>query len=310
MDKARKGASTRKPPVPSDSHAEIDDWMRRLMPDLQPIVKRLDDMIRETLPDAQYAVKWKKAYYGVPDHGWVIEVVAYDVSVNVVFLGGAELRSPPPWETPTGRDYIKSRPGRAGPAGPAKGSTTQVGSQAEMRCSRRRLRGAMCRGVSDICTAERDQSSSPTSSTSPRPRRGSPWRLSEWPTWWLLRPFLRHHRLGARRAAGRHRRGAAFALYQRAADRKPRPVRSGSSPKRAVRPRTDVAVGELPGAGSLRCTRGASTSLGESWGRRARGSRLAGSPRPMSCGGGRHRAVARMDPADCAPSSMAAAGLS
>ena len=40
MDKARKGESTRKPPVPSDSHEEIDDWMKRVMPDLQPIVKR------------------------------------------------------------------------------------------------------------------------------------------------------------------------------------------------------------------------------------------------------------------------------
>jgi hypothetical protein len=107
MDKARKGESTRKPPTPADSHAEIDDWMRRLMPDLQPIVRRLDDMIRETLSGLQYAVKWKKAYYGLPDHGWIIEMVAYDVSVNVVFLGGADFDSPPPLGS-TGRSrYIK-----------------------------------------------------------------------------------------------------------------------------------------------------------------------------------------------------------
>jgi hypothetical protein len=107
MEKMRKGASTRKPPVPSDSHAEIDDWMRRAMPDLQPIVQRLDGMIRDTLPGAHYAVKWKKAYYGVPEHGWVIEMVAYDVSVNVVFLGGADFDSPPPLGDSDRSRYIK-----------------------------------------------------------------------------------------------------------------------------------------------------------------------------------------------------------
>jgi hypothetical protein len=109
MDKARKGTSTRKPPVPSDSHAEIEDWMRRIMPDLQPIVTRLDEMIRKGLTDLQYAIKWKKAYYGVPDHGWVIELVAYDVSVNVVFLGGADFDSPPPLGDTDRSRYIKLR---------------------------------------------------------------------------------------------------------------------------------------------------------------------------------------------------------
>jgi hypothetical protein len=107
MDKARKAATTRRPPVPSDSHAEIGDWMRRVMPDLQPIVKRLDELIRETLPGTQYAVKWKKAYYGLPDHGWIIEMVAYDVSVNVVFFGGADFDPPPPLGTTDRSRYIK-----------------------------------------------------------------------------------------------------------------------------------------------------------------------------------------------------------
>jgi hypothetical protein len=106
MAMERKETSTRKPPVPSDGHEEIDDWMRRTMPDLQPIVQRLDGMIRDTLPDLHYAVKWKKAYYGLPDHGWVIEMVAYDVSVNVVFLGGAEFDSPPDLGSGTSR-YVK-----------------------------------------------------------------------------------------------------------------------------------------------------------------------------------------------------------
>jgi len=107
MDKARKGTSTRKPPVPSPSHAEIDDWMRRVMPDLQPVVTQLDRLIRTTLPGLEYAVKWKKAYYGMPERGWIIEMVAYDVSVNVVFLGGADFDSPPPLGDTDRSRYIK-----------------------------------------------------------------------------------------------------------------------------------------------------------------------------------------------------------
>jgi hypothetical protein len=107
MAKPRKPNATRRPPEPSDNHAEIEDWIRRVMPDLHPIVKSLDELIRETIPGLQYAIKWKKAYYGLPELGWVIEMVAYDVSVNVVFLGGAEFDPPPPLGS-TGRDrYVK-----------------------------------------------------------------------------------------------------------------------------------------------------------------------------------------------------------
>ena len=109
MPKAPKADSSRKPPVPSDSHAEIDDWMRRVMPDLHPLVKRLDEMIRDALPGLEFAVKWKKAYYGLPELGWIIEMVAYDVSVNLVFFAGADFDSPPPLGT-TGRTrYVKIR---------------------------------------------------------------------------------------------------------------------------------------------------------------------------------------------------------
>jgi hypothetical protein len=107
MNKKRTGSSTRKPPKPSDDHAVIDDWTRRIMPDLQPIVSRLDQLIREILPDVHYAIKWKKAYYGLPGHGWVIEMVAYDVSVNVVFLGGADFDPPPPLGDGDRSRYIK-----------------------------------------------------------------------------------------------------------------------------------------------------------------------------------------------------------
>ena len=56
--------------MPTDSHAEIEDWMIRLvMPDMHPIVARLDRSIRETIGGLQYAIKWKRAYYGVPELG-------------------------------------------------------------------------------------------------------------------------------------------------------------------------------------------------------------------------------------------------
>lgn len=107
MEKARKPTSSRKPPEPSDSSAVVDDWLRRVMPDLQPIVARLDELIREALPGLQFAVKWKKAYYGLPERGWVIEMVAYDVSVNVVFFGGADFDSPPPLGNTDRSRYLK-----------------------------------------------------------------------------------------------------------------------------------------------------------------------------------------------------------
>jgi hypothetical protein len=105
--KMAKPITAKKPPAPMDSHAAIEDWIRRVMPDLNPIVNRLDQLIRQTIPGLQYAVKWKRAYYGLPEHGWIIEMVAYDVSVNVVFFGGAEFDTPPPLGT-TGRSrYAK-----------------------------------------------------------------------------------------------------------------------------------------------------------------------------------------------------------
>lgn len=107
MQKAPKANAARKSPVPSDSHADIEDWIRRAMPDLHPIVKLLDGLIRETIPGLQYAVKWKKAYYGLPELGWMIEMVAYDVSVNVVFFCGAEFDPPPPLGTSERTRYVK-----------------------------------------------------------------------------------------------------------------------------------------------------------------------------------------------------------
>ena len=107
MPKAIKGNAGRKPPVPSADHSDIDAWCRRLVPDLQPLVMYLDELIRATVPGLEYAVKWKRAYYGLTELGWIIEIAAYDVSVNVVFHGGADFDSPPPLGTADRSRYIK-----------------------------------------------------------------------------------------------------------------------------------------------------------------------------------------------------------
>jgi len=93
--------------VPAAGHAEIEAWATRVMPDLYPLVTRLDELICGTIPGLHYAVKWKRAYYGLEERGWIIELAAYDVSLNVVFLGGAELDPPPPLGTTGLARYVK-----------------------------------------------------------------------------------------------------------------------------------------------------------------------------------------------------------
>src|SRR3954452_19526664 len=88
-------------------HSDIDEWFGRLMPYLQPIVKELDESIRAVVPGVHYAVKWKRAFYGLPGLGWIIELAPYDVSVNVVFFGGADFDPPPPLGTTVRTRYIK-----------------------------------------------------------------------------------------------------------------------------------------------------------------------------------------------------------
>ncbi len=57
MPKPIRGRAVRTPPEPSANHSDIDEWCRRLVPDLQPIVRRLDGSIRATVPGLDYAVK-------------------------------------------------------------------------------------------------------------------------------------------------------------------------------------------------------------------------------------------------------------
>ena len=107
MPKEIKGNPRRQPPEPTAGHSDIDDWFGRLMPDLQPIVRGLDESIRAAIPDLDYAVKYKRAFYGMPELGWIIEIAPYDVSVNVLFLGGADFDPPPPLGSTGQTRYVK-----------------------------------------------------------------------------------------------------------------------------------------------------------------------------------------------------------
>jgi hypothetical protein len=107
VPKEIKGNPRRRPPEPSASHADIDEWLGNLVPKLQPFVKALDTSIRAAVPGLHYAVKFKRAFYGRPELGWIIELAPYDVSANVVFLAGADFDSPPTLGTVGRTRYVK-----------------------------------------------------------------------------------------------------------------------------------------------------------------------------------------------------------
>lgn len=107
MKKQKKAYSTKKPPVPVESHSIIEDWIQQVMPETHPIVKRIDELICNNISGLQYAIKWGKVYYGLPELGWIIEVAAYKISVNIVFLAGKKLDPSPPLGDGEQARYIK-----------------------------------------------------------------------------------------------------------------------------------------------------------------------------------------------------------
>jgi hypothetical protein len=70
-------------------------------------VRQLDSSIRATVPDLDYAVKYKRAFYGLPELGWIIEIAPYDVTVNVLFLSGSDFHAPPPLGNIGRTRYVK-----------------------------------------------------------------------------------------------------------------------------------------------------------------------------------------------------------
>ena len=106
--KSHQPLSSKKPPAPDESHQLIEEWIAKAMPALNPIVSELDKLIQQELKDPRYAIKWGKAFYGSTKFGWCIELVAYDVSANLVFLNGSQLQEPPELGDETRYVKIKS----------------------------------------------------------------------------------------------------------------------------------------------------------------------------------------------------------
>ncbi len=105
--KTQKPLSSKKPPAPNEDHQLIEDWIANAKPALNPVVSELDRLILQELGSPRFAIKWGKAYYGSEGFGWCIELVAYDVSVNIVFLNGSRLKNPPELGDET--RYVKIR---------------------------------------------------------------------------------------------------------------------------------------------------------------------------------------------------------
>jgi hypothetical protein len=106
MPKAIKGNAGRKPPEPSARHSDIDDWLGLLVPYLQPIVKGLDESIRAAVPGLHYAVKWKRAFYGLPGLGWIIGIALGRLR-ECRLPRRRGLRTPPPLGTTDRTRYVK-----------------------------------------------------------------------------------------------------------------------------------------------------------------------------------------------------------
>jgi len=108
MKKQRKPLSTKKPPIPSDNHEVIENWMQdNIMPKMLPLIKKIDKIITEKIPNLNYSIKWGSAFYGTLESGWLIEVASYAVSVNIVFLNGANFNPAPPLGSGNQSRYIK-----------------------------------------------------------------------------------------------------------------------------------------------------------------------------------------------------------
>lgn len=107
MPKTIKGLAGKTPPVASANPDKIAEWCRRQMPGLQPLVMQLDELIQGTTRGLDLAIRRNHAFYGLPNLGWIIELAPYAVSVNVLFLGGADFPNPPPLGTTDRTRYIK-----------------------------------------------------------------------------------------------------------------------------------------------------------------------------------------------------------
>lgn len=108
MAKQRKPLSTKKPPLPVESHAVIEEWLaNHTMPKVRPLVEHIDKLIMKEIPSTQFSIKWGSIFYGTRESGWLMQVAPYTVSVNIVFLNGANFDPQPPLGMDDSSRYLK-----------------------------------------------------------------------------------------------------------------------------------------------------------------------------------------------------------
>lgn len=108
MKKERKSLLTKIPPTAVDNYQIIQTFItQETIPKIQPLVKEIDILIAKSISNLQYAIKWGSIFYGTKELGWIIQVAPLAVSVNILFLNGAEFESPPPLGETDKTRYVK-----------------------------------------------------------------------------------------------------------------------------------------------------------------------------------------------------------
>ena len=93
---AKKAAPTSDRVAKGDSRRAVEAWLDGVMPELQPLVRRLDQLILEAMPDVVCAVKWNVPFYGLPGQGWIAALNSFKAHVKLLFFAGNALKPMPP----------------------------------------------------------------------------------------------------------------------------------------------------------------------------------------------------------------------
>ena len=99
---ARKTAQKKAPPKRRASKSSrmaravgrpaIEEWLGRVKPGMQPLVRRMDQLIMKAMPDAVCAVKWGVPFYGLPGQGWIAAINSFKAHAKLLFFAGGKLK--------------------------------------------------------------------------------------------------------------------------------------------------------------------------------------------------------------------------
>lgn len=93
---AKKSARKTKRATKVDGRRDVELWLDRVKPELQPIARRIDRLIIKAMPDAVCAVKWNVPFYGLRRQGWIAAINSFKAHVKLLFFGASGLKPKPP----------------------------------------------------------------------------------------------------------------------------------------------------------------------------------------------------------------------